>query len=589
MAKHDRIRSRPAVPRAPRAGPTWPSSRRPAPPGVLALLVALAALWALGYADTLGLPFANDDYFYLDELRGAWLANLWRPANPVSGYFRPWSRELHFWTLERAFGLEGGLFHVANLALWLVVAALYFTFVRRLAGTRVAAVATSGAAAMAAWGVLLVWGSGSQDLWMLLFGLAYLHACAGRCRWWAATLFALALLSKETAAVLPLVALSLHLLWERLTPTAAWSRIWPSFVVGGAWALLHPSLGGRLWQTNPTTFTPGPHPPLSWADGAHLLSLVNLERGFEPQGGWGPALLVGVVTALILAGFATWALAAHDPTDGPGQPTRPRHPGRLMLFGAIWLVAGWLPMVMPSLGWRAYYGLLGALGAWLALAVGLTARPRIAVALIAAVALVRPAHTRTLTEDLGTEAYQRRSALLARTLRAELRRLHPRIPSHSRIYLANLPGSMGLVSGPGDSPTLRVWYGDTTVRGGYFTDYAPRSAEAEGRDYFFAANDGLGLIEFTRDAGAVPADLARNPVWLAGENELATIFAESGEWDAALQGFLALASVDPGAYDYAHNAAVCYARLGDTASAAHWLRRSAALRDSARRALATRR
>ena len=176
---------------------------------------------------------------------------------------------------------------------------------------------------------------------------------------------------------------------------------------------------------------------------------------------------------------------------------------------------------------------------------------------------------------------------LVRTLRAELMRLHPSIPRHSRIYLANLPGGIGLITGPGDSPTLRTWYADPTLAAGFFTEYHPRPAGKDGRDYFFAADSDLSLIEFTRGAGAVSPSLARNPVWQTGENELATIFSEQGEWDAALQGFLTLASLDPGAYDYALNAAVCYGRLGDAVSAARWLRRSAALRASTRRALAT--
>jgi len=548
------------------------------PPGILALLVALLALWALGYADALRLPFVGDDYFYLDEIRGASFLRLWTPGNLVSGYFRPWSREFHFWTLERVFGQESGLFHVANLALWLAIAALYFTLVRRLAGVRVAAIATAGLAALAAWGVLLVWASGSQDLWMLLFALVYLLACASRRGTWAPAPLALALLSKESAAMLPLVAVSLNILWERQAPVAALRRTWPSFLVVAVWALIHPSLGGRLWQATGTHFTPGPHPPLSWADSARFLAIVNLDRAFDPQGGWGVALLLGALTALVLAGFAAWGAAASEPDAPASGAARHRDPGRLVLFGAAWFVAGWLPMFMPSLGWHAYYGLLGALGAWLALAVGLASRPRLAVALVGAVALLRPASVRTYTDDWGTEAYQRNSATLAGTLRAEMMRLHPSIPRHSRIYLANLPGGIGLIAAPGDSPTLRSWYSDPTLEAGFFTDYRPRPADTGGRDYFFAADSGLRLIEFTRGAGPVPPSLARNPVWLLGENEIATIFSDHGEWAKALEGFLRLARIDSTTMDYAHNVGVCYARLGRTTEARSWLERAAVLR-----------
>src|SRR3989442_1202359 len=83
------------------------------------------------------------------------------------------------------------------------VVLLSFVLVGGLAGRAAAAVATAGVAALAAWGVLLIWAAGSQDLWMLVFGLATMLAFVRSRRGWAVVFQGLALISKETSAVLP--------------------------------------------------------------------------------------------------------------------------------------------------------------------------------------------------------------------------------------------------------------------------------------------------------------------------------------------------------------------------------------------------
>jgi hypothetical protein len=548
------------------------------PPGIMALLVALLVLGALGYADALRLPFLSDDYLYLDETRGATLASVWAPTNLVSGYYRPWSRELHFWALQRIFGAQSAPFHLANLALWLGILTSYFALVRRLAGGRSAAVAASGIAALSSWGVLLVWASGAQDLWMLLFAMAYLQLCVRGRPGWAAPVFGLALLSKESALVLPIVAVSYHVLVEQRTAAVVLRRTWPSWLLVVLWALAHPSLGGRLWSPAAAHFSPGSHSPLSWSDLVRVMALANLDPAPAPAGGWKLPLLLGAATALILAGFTGWGAATrHGP--GPAGELKLR-PGRrrLMLFGVTWFAVAWLPVLMPSLGWHGYYGLLGSLGAWLGIATFVSSRPALAVLLVGAVALLRPAQARTLTDDWGTEAHQRLAATMVGTLRDEMTRLHPTFPHYSRIYLANLPGDLCLMIGPGDSPTVRTWYADSTLRVGFFQEYVPRAPGEPDEDYFFAADSRLTLIEFRRDRYEVPPSLARNPVWLLGENEIATIFSDHGEWAKALEGFLRLARIDSTAVDYAHNVGVCYARLGRTTEAKSWLERAAVLR-----------
>src|SRR5207245_2893918 len=94
-------------------------------------------------------------------------------------------------------------FHLVSLALWVALLLAYFLLVRRLAGSRIAAVAVAGVAGLAAWAVPLLWVAGVQDLWMMLFALLALPARARARIGWSAGFVALALLSKETAAFLP--------------------------------------------------------------------------------------------------------------------------------------------------------------------------------------------------------------------------------------------------------------------------------------------------------------------------------------------------------------------------------------------------
>src|SRR5207247_5543938 len=114
--------------------------------------------------------------------------------------YRPWSRELHYWTLQRLAGARETAFHLTSFSLWITALALYYAYARRLSRS-VAAVALLGVAGLAAWGVLVLWIAGAQDLWMLVFALGSLLALASGKRTGSAVLYAAALLSKETAAV----------------------------------------------------------------------------------------------------------------------------------------------------------------------------------------------------------------------------------------------------------------------------------------------------------------------------------------------------------------------------------------------------
>ena len=544
-------------------------------PGVAAV-VAVLALFALVQApDFLGVPLVGDDYIVLDKTRDAGLASVWAPRLLISHYYRPWSRELHFWLLQHLFGLRAAPFHLAGAALWLAVFALYFALVRRLAGTGTACLATAAAGTLAGWGLLLVWTAGAQDLWMLLFALLFLHALERGRAGWASAALVLALLSKETAALLPALALAHALLVARLPFARALRRVAPMLLLLAVWAALHPLLGGRFLWPHAEPAVPGLHPPLVRIALRTLLALFNLEIWPRPEAGWLAVLPRAVAGALLLGGLAAWGLAA----GGARAPVTPAQPpaARVAFFGAAWALLGWLPLLMPTLGWHAYYALLGALGAWLALAVVLAHRWWAGVAVVAALAVLRTGLAATPAEDWGTEWFQRRAATFTARAHEALLGLRPALPRGSRVYLAGLPGGTGLVPGHDESPVLRVWYRDPALRVAVLERYRRRAAgDTAGIDVFFRFDFEAGWREVAKGA----EDLAHadaSPRWRVDHERLAVALSRGGDWAAAAGEYVKLAEAFPGNATYPYYAGLAFDVQGDSLEAARWLRRAVAL------------
>src|SRR5439155_11204481 len=202
--------------------------------------------------------------------------------------------------------------------------------------------------ALAAWGVLLFWAAGAQDLWMLVFALGTLLCVADGRHRAAVPLLALALLCKETSAVLPGIALAYGIAIDRLHPRAALARTAGMWALVLAWAAFHPMLGGQLRHPIHEAMLPGLHLPLGRIAANTLLSVVNLDEWPKPLGGWTVVLGTGLVAALLLgavtlAGLASSARpAAAAPSPRAGAPTT-----RVAAFGAAWAPLAWCPLAMP--------------------------------------------------------------------------------------------------------------------------------------------------------------------------------------------------------------------------------------------------
>ncbi|HYM79946.1 MAG TPA: hypothetical protein VEY91_00890 [Candidatus Limnocylindria bacterium] len=541
------------------------------PPAVgwAALLALLALLLAFLYGDALSIPFINDDYVFLDKTRRLSFLTVWAPRDLAFHWYRPWSRELHYWTLQSWFGNRETPFHLASFALWIAVLAVYFAIARRLAGARAAAVATAAVGALAAWGVPLLWIAGVQELWMLLFVLLALLALVHDRLRLATGAFVLALLSKESAAVLPALAF-VHQRWVAgRTFRSALTRTAPMWILLGVWAAWHPMLGGRLWRPVPV-LDPGLHPPFGVVLLRTLLMPFNLDAMPAPESRW-VTLAAG---ALPVTAIAAILILLVPRLLTPGRALD-RAPHLTMTFGLAWAAIAWAPLFTPAVGWHAYYAMLGALGVWLALAGPLSRRPPAAVAAVVLLVVLRAVHADTPSRDWGSEWYPRRAGSFLAHMRTDLKQLHPVLPPHSRLYFVMAPSNVGFL--PDNGSALRIWYGDPTLRGGYYPSYRPRARnEPAGADYFFRFDSTGGWVPVI--AGNEDASEARhlNPRWVRDHEVLAGAFAHGGDWRRAAGEYAKLAHADSLSVDPAFNAGVSFEAAGDSMRAAEWYRRAAA-------------
>ncbi len=299
--------------------------------------------------------------------------------------------------------------------------------------------------------------------------------------------------------------------------------------------------------------------------------MVNLDAVPRPEFGWSGPLLLGAAGALCLVALALAALRPRvRPAREPAVPAR-----RLAALAGAWALAGWLPLLMPSVGWHAYYGLFGMLGAWLLLGAWLARRPVLALTVVAALALLRPLQAATVSRDWGDEWYQRRAAEFIDFMQRDLLAKVPAVPPHSRLYFLDVPSNVGFLQG--DGPALRLWYRDPTVSGGLLSQYRARPAGSPaGPDRFFRYDSLAGWIEVRRgpeDAAARSADR----LWREDHERLAIALSRGEDWPGAAGEYAKLAAACPDSVDYLYYAGLAARAAGDSTAARTWLVRAAAL------------
>ena len=536
------------------------------------------------FGDAFKLPFLNDDYVFLDHVGGKGFTSLWGFRELAFHWWRPWSREFHYWWLQRAFGPVEWPFHLMSLLLACAVLVAFWALARRLAGAPAAAIAVAGAATLPGWGLLLLWPAGAQDLWMLLLSLLALLAWRADRIGAAALLYGLALASKETAAPL----LLLFFAYDRWVTRRAWQesllRLSPALALVLAWAAAHPLLLGRVWASAAVSVPPSPAAVAPWiAVLRSALAAFSLDVWPAPDGGWGTVWWDGLRGALMLIVFLE-LLARPDarPSDMLGGTRAARLRGALP-FALAWWGCGTLPLLLPGLGWHAYYAQFAALGVWLAVGRVLARQTGTAMVLLGVIGFIGAGRAATPSQDWGEAAYQRRAGAFVSQIRARLLGAYPRMEPHARLWFVRLPNNVGFLAG--DGPAVRVWYRDRTLQAGYYSAYRPRAAnEPAGPDHFFRMDEAGQFLEVQRGdtaAAVVPVVAADsvvrrdNPRWQTDQLSLAAALAAGKDWRGAAAEYRRLAIAFPDSSGYALDAATAFMQAGDSTAGFEWLREAA--------------
>jgi hypothetical protein len=516
---------------------------------VAGLTLALAAFLLTQYLRALDMPFSGDDFLILQRVRHASFLELFsREGARIFGWYRPISRELHYGLLTRAFGMHELPFHVASFVLWVAVLLAAFRFLGDLLGEHPAAIAVAGAASLSAWAYPLLSVAGVQELWMLLFGFLYLDS-ARRARPLAALWLALALLSKESAVMLVPISAAIAWLGDEQEPRLVLRRHAAALIVCVAWFVFHPTLATQLSGGAPASVETSSRLPLWGMAAGSVLAVLNLEAWPLPAAGWSNALTLGLIGAAPLVAFLFFMRSQAAPA------TR-----RTLLACIVWALLGFAAPALPSLGWHAYYTLLGLIGAWAALGVLLAKRVPLAMAVVTLAAVLRAGRATTPSVDWADESFQLRSGYALRALRDSLAVLHPTLPHGSRVYFTHQGNPQGLVSG--GSPALQIWYDDPTLRSYHLRDFAVRSPEeSPGPDYFFYVDDAHRLVELIPTPDGQPPAW-RDAAWEGRHYNLATALLLGGDVAGAGAEYLAVARANPARSDCALYAAACYRALG---------------------------
>ena len=438
--------------------------------GPTVLLPALVAAFLA--APGLSFDYFWDDFFFLTRAQGSPTAYL--VPNAAEAFWRPIPQGLYF-RLLLALGPAGPFAgHLLNLILLAAAAMLLASLASRLAGPRVGLLAGLVFAVSAALPSLVAWTSACQDLLAMVFLLIAFHLRESGRIAGSAGVAALALLSKETAAV----ALPVLVAWDGLLgrKPARFVRGAVLFgIVTAAWFAVHPGLRALVHaglQSGSTGYV-GLERPDRWWD--YLFRYVATLFHFPVNAVSWPARLTiaGIAAAAAVLVTVPGALqrlkAAEAASAGGRGAARPRPTARRLQIAALLIALP--PILLPSLlvrPWATYFAALAVPGFALLLAPRLARlAPRTAAIAIAAFLLLgvwargmdARGNGRVLTEQRFAEA-----SLATRRVRERFRKIVPEIPAGARVLLSVAgTGTLGIHQTLQDGQALRHWYRDPTI------------------------------------------------------------------------------------------------------------------------------
>ena len=509
----------------------------PAAPRDLHFVYAVAALAiaaVVTHVRSFGAPFFADDWLFLDQVRFRSLAQVLASPDPIGNYFRPLGRQVWFWVMARLGGESPFVFHLANLLCLVGAVILLAVLARRLAGPLAGVVSAAFLALHYAADVPVLWVSGSQELLSLVLALAALVLYQRGQRIAAAAAYLGALLSKEVVVLLPLVAVALDA--PGVGMRARVRRAWPLAVALAAWLALAAWAMARRG---------GAGAPLSLSAAGPVAAIVLLVRvalGLEWLVGAlpfshptdpGPAALlaVGAAGLAVLSMAPTRPVAEAKPKRAPRRERAARatpasapppaapvlatarlDPASGMRAGALWALAGALPVAVVAQVWSAYYFLFAIAGTGLALGSLLAWKraPAWLAAVIVAVAGLASSQARGLEEFAtapsawGGQSHVNRF-YLERGMRVitrgldDMRAAIPHPQPGTTFFFAGLPPFAAFQVA--DGPLVRGAYRDSSLRGHYLSELTrERLARGPWAVFFYDMPSGR-LIDRSHDPG----------------------------------------------------------------------------------------
>ena len=209
--------------------------------------LALGVLAFVAYLPAIRLEFAADDFLILDNLRK--LDGLRHAAAYFEVNFYAYYRPLVFLSFAldwSVWGIDAAGFHLTNVLLHAVNAMLVYALARRVTEATVAGVAALVFALHPVNQEAVFWVSGRFDLlataW-ILGSLVLLWSPRTRHYWIGAACFALALLSKESAATVVILAAAYGVLIEGRDQRWAVARLLPLFAISAGYVVARSAAG----------------------------------------------------------------------------------------------------------------------------------------------------------------------------------------------------------------------------------------------------------------------------------------------------------------------------------------------------------